>query len=91
MNRSGPRGHGFPSEIVSRTDLVVAVDGVNSRLRAQLFPDHPVPHAAGRSNPGAAGATRGDAVLHYDIDELVTPLPVSPRARSACLLTRPTP
>ncbi|MFF1510194.1 FAD-dependent monooxygenase [Streptomyces sp. NPDC058326] len=34
-------------ERVREADLVVAADGVNSRLRAQLFPDHPGPVHSG--------------------------------------------
>ncbi|WP_328946646.1 FAD-dependent monooxygenase [Streptomyces sp. NBC_00250] len=143
---------GMGAEGVREADLVVAADGVNSRLRAQLFPDHPGPvhsgatvlraitdtpvpltsdfeltwgrgaefghiafadgraewHAVLNSRPGVRhadplqemrrrfgdwhdpipallAATHPGAVLHHDIHELATPLPMFVSGRVALL------
>ncbi|MFD8835167.1 FAD-dependent monooxygenase [Streptomyces griseofuscus] len=48
LYRSGPTEVGVPlPDGVMAADLVVAADGVHSRLRAQLFPDHPGPSYSG--------------------------------------------
>ncbi|MFF4084025.1 FAD-dependent monooxygenase [Streptomyces sp. NPDC001777] len=139
-------------DAVLDADLVVAADGVNSRLRAQLFPEHPGPvhsgstvlraitespvelntdfeltwgrgaefghivFADGRAEwhavfnspagvrhpdplaevrrrfgdwhdpvPALLAATRPGAVLHHDVNELVTPLPSYAVGRVALL------
>lgn len=139
-------------ETVLDADLVVAADGINSRLRRQLFPGHPGPAYSGSTvlraitehpvelctdfeltwGPGAEfghiaftdgraewhavlnspagvrfpdplaemrrrfadwhdpipallGATRSEAVLHHDINELATPLPAYAVGRIALL------
>ncbi|MYQ97765.1 FAD-dependent monooxygenase [Streptomyces sp. SID6139] len=48
LYRSDPAEVGVPlPDGVMAADLVVAADGVHSRLRAQLFPDHPGPSYSG--------------------------------------------
>ncbi|MER5224270.1 FAD-dependent monooxygenase [Streptomyces flaveus] len=48
VDRSGPSRMRIPlGDAVLEADLVVAADGVGSRLRAQLFPQHPGPAYSG--------------------------------------------
>lgn len=48
LDRSAPDRIGVPAGVgVLEADLVVAADGVGSRLRGQVFPDHPGPAYSG--------------------------------------------